>query len=108
MKTRYLSAIPAYGRDYPPGEKGEVQVRRDWANHKDFLIQDIMEHGYINIDDKPAHVQLKIRYNKLQDVCVIEATDVEHEAVKAQFDERDFNASPPHFLDMEDGPTLLD
>ncbi len=72
--TRYLSAIPAYGRDYPPGKKGEDLVREDWADHKDFLIQDVIEHGYINDQDKPPHIQLNIRYNKLQDVCVIEAT----------------------------------
>jgi hypothetical protein len=75
--TTFLSAIPAYGRDYPPGEEGEEAVREDWANKKDFLIQDIRAHGYINIDDKPSFVQLNIRYNELQDICVIEAEEEE-------------------------------
>jgi hypothetical protein len=108
MDRKYVSAIPAYGRDYPPGEEGEAAVREDWAAHKDFLIQDLFFHGYVNDLDLPPYTQLNIRYNKLEDICVIEAIDADHEAAKAQFDERDYDDSPPHFLDMEDGPTLLD
>jgi hypothetical protein len=48
---RYLSAIPAYGRDY----KSAKAVREDWKAGKDFLIQDIVEHGYINKADKPGN-----------------------------------------------------
>jgi len=73
--TRYVSAVPAYGRDYKPGEEGEKDVRADWEAGKDFLTQDLVVHGYVNICDKPADVQLNIRYNKLQDICVIEADE---------------------------------
>ena len=64
---RYVSAIPAYGRDY----KSQKEVRADWDKGMDFLIQDIMEHGYINKDDKPDTVVLNIRYKNQTLVCVI-------------------------------------
>lgn len=63
----YLSAVPAYGRDYASARA----VREDWAAGKDFLIQDIRHGGYINKDDKPADVVLNIRYSKLTKVVVI-------------------------------------
>jgi len=69
--TRYLSAIPAYGRDY----KSKKAVLADWNKGMDFIVRDPFDHGYINKDDKPAHIQLNIRYNKLQSICVIEATE---------------------------------
>jgi hypothetical protein len=75
MAITYISAIPAYGRDYPPGEEGDKLVREDWENDKDFLIQDLIAHGYVNRGDKPPFVQLNIRYNKLQDICVIKAEE---------------------------------
>ena len=114
MQTRYISASPAYGRDYPPGEQGEEQVRADWERGKDFRIRGLNS-GYVNKDDKPAEVQLNIRYNKLQDICVIAATDVQHEEAKAQFDERDYldrvveqdAAGVPHFVD-DDEHTIVD
>lgn len=65
--ARYLSAIPAYGRDY----KSAKAVREDWDAGKDFLIQDMVESGYINKDDKPADLTLNIRYKNLTQVCVI-------------------------------------
>lgn len=70
---RYVSAIPAYGRDYTT----EMAVRADWEAGKDFLTQDIMvgDH-YVNKDDLPADWQLKIRYNKLAEICVIPADSV--------------------------------
>lgn len=64
---QYLSAIPAYGRDY----KSAKDVKADWEAGKDFLIQDVREHGYINKADKPANVTLNIRYAKLRKVVVI-------------------------------------
>ena len=75
MNIIYHSAIPAYGRDYDH----EEAVREDWENGRDFLLQDLHAHGYVNKDDKPAEVQLNIRYNKLQDICVIEAVDADDE-----------------------------
>jgi hypothetical protein len=65
----YLSCVPAYGRDYTT----EEAVRADWAASKDFYIvpQPVSRGGYVNKDDKPEHVQLNIRYDQLQEVCVI-------------------------------------
>ncbi len=44
---RYISAVPAYGRDY----KTKADVLADWEAGKDFLIQDMFESGYINKAD---------------------------------------------------------
>lgn len=65
--TTYLSAIPAYGRDY----KSKKAVMEDWNAGKDFLIQDMRHSGYINKGDKPADVTLNVRYKNLTQVCVI-------------------------------------
>lgn len=65
--TTYLSAVPAYERDY----KSAKAVREDWAAGKDFLIQDMTASGYINKDDKPADVVLNVRYARLTKVAVI-------------------------------------
>ena len=64
---RYVSAVPAYGRDY----KSKKEVMADWNSGKDFLIQDMMLSGYVNKDDKPADMQLNIRYKNLTQICVI-------------------------------------
>lgn len=64
---KYLSAVPAYGRDY----KSQAAVMADWKAGKDFLIQDLIESGYISIREKPADVILNVRYAKLTKVCVI-------------------------------------
>ncbi len=63
----YVSAVPAYGRDY----KSAKAVREDWAAGKDFLIQDMQHSGYVNKDDKPADMQLNIRFSNLTKVAVI-------------------------------------
>ena len=63
----YLSAVPAYGRDY----KSKKEVLADWNDGKDFLIQDMFHSGYINKADKPANVTLNIRYKKLTQICVV-------------------------------------
>ena len=65
--VRYLSAIPAYGRDY----KSKKEVLADWNAGKDFLVQDVVESGYISKNDKPADVVLNIRYKQLTMVCVV-------------------------------------
>ena len=64
---RYLSAIPAYGRDY----KSKREVLADWNDGKDFLVVDMVESGYISKNDKPADVVLQVRYKKQTMVCVI-------------------------------------
>ena len=63
----YLSAVPAYGRDY----KSKKEVLADWNDGKDFLIQDMFHSGYVNKNDKPSNVVLNIRYKRLTMVCVI-------------------------------------
>lgn len=57
---RYLSAIPAYGRDY----KSAKDVLADWLDHKDFRVMDIVSSGYVNIDDLPDETVLNIRYDR--------------------------------------------
>lgn len=64
---RYVSAVPAYGRDYTSA-KG---VKSDWEAGKDFLIQDYQLSGYINKADKPKDMVLNIRFQNLTKVCVI-------------------------------------
>lgn len=64
---RYLSAIPAYGRDY----KSKAEVTKAWDEGQDFLIQDMFSSGYINKADKPSDVTLNVRYAKLRKVHVI-------------------------------------
>jgi hypothetical protein len=64
---QYVSAVPAYGRDY----KSAKAVREDWAAGKDFLIQDMQRSGYVNKDDKPADMQLNVRFANLTKVVVI-------------------------------------
>ena len=65
--TRYMSAVPAYGRDY----KSKKEVLAAWNDGKDFLVQDMFSGGYINKNDKPACVTLNIRYKNLTQICVI-------------------------------------
>ena len=64
---QFLSAVPAYGRDY----KSKKEVLADWEAGKDFLIQDMFHSGYINKADKPANVQLNVRYKRMTMVCTI-------------------------------------
>jgi hypothetical protein len=68
--NRYLTVVPAYGRDY----KSKAAVLADWNAGKDFRIQDISspDNGrYVNKADKPADVTLNIRYKRLTMVAVI-------------------------------------
>ncbi len=65
--SRYVSAVPAYGRDY----KSKAEVMADWKAGKDFLIQDMQLSGYVNKADKPTDMVLNVRYKKLTMVCVI-------------------------------------
>lgn len=66
---RYVSAIPAYGRDY----KSARAVKEAWNEGKDFLIQDFEMSGYINKSDlrlSPGLI-INIRYDRKQKVYVI-------------------------------------
>ena len=65
--ARYITAVPAYGRDY----KSAKAVREDWASGKDFLTVGFNSGGYVNKADKPADVILNVRFQKQTKVCVI-------------------------------------
>lgn len=65
--SRYVTAVPAYGRDY----KSKKAVLEDWNAGKDFLIQDMFLSGYINKADKPANIVLHIRYKNLQQIAEV-------------------------------------
>ena len=64
---RYLTLIPAYGRDY----NSKAQVMADWKAGKDFLVQDVTGSGYVSKNDAPKGVTLNVRYKKLTQICVI-------------------------------------
>ena len=63
----FLSAIPAYGRDY----KSAKAVKADWDAGKDFMIQDVARSGYVNKNDAPKGSTINIRYAKLTKVLPI-------------------------------------
>ena len=67
---RYLSAIPAYGRDY----KSSKEVLADWNANKDFLIQDMFSSGYINKEDCPANTTINIRYDNQRKIIPVKGT----------------------------------
>jgi len=61
---RYIIVVPAYGRDY----QSEHQAIEAWKSGKDFRINDISSRwdgAYCSIRDE---LNVKIRYNRLQDV----------------------------------------
>jgi hypothetical protein len=67
--TTYLSAIPAYGRDY----KNKAAVLADWQAGKDFQSQGFHGYGYFNADtlkDQPA-VEVNVRYARLAKVAIL-------------------------------------
>lgn len=68
--TTYLSAIPAYGRDY----KSIKEVTEAYDAGKDFIIQGFGGHGQaVNKQDveEDGTILLKIRYARLQKVVVL-------------------------------------
>lgn len=65
----YLTLVPAYGRDY----KSAKAVKADWAEGKDFIIQDMSsphDGRYINNADAKG-LTVGIRYKRLTEVCFI-------------------------------------
>ena len=62
---------PAYNRDY----KNKKDVLTDFNNNKDFIINDMFSpyNGkYCNKSDiKNTYKSVKIRYNKLQKICIV-------------------------------------
>ena len=68
MKT--ISLVPAYGRDY----KSEKEVEEAFDKGKDFRIMDISnpwDGKYASKSELTEYRQVRIRYNKLQDVMFI-------------------------------------
>ena len=67
--TRYLTLIPAYGRDY----KSKKEVMADWNAGKDFVIASYGPSSgrYINKEDAPPGATLNIRYKRLTQICVV-------------------------------------
>jgi hypothetical protein len=63
-----LIAVPAYGRDY----KKEAEVLFAWQNKRDFSILNSPGGTYVNIDDKPDHFALLIRYDTQVRSVIIE------------------------------------
>lgn len=61
----YLSAVPAYGRDY----KSKKEVMADWEAGKDFIVQP--SGRYVSKSDLPRGTTLNIRYKRLTMVCVV-------------------------------------
>ena len=63
-----ITLVPAYGRDY----RNSSDVKKDWNEGKDFIIQDIgcrWDGKYANKADIPDDV--KIRYNELRSITII-------------------------------------
>lgn len=60
---RYLTVIPAYGRDYTSAKS----VKADWEANKDFLIQDISSPH----DSESGKLTVHIRYKKLANIAVV-------------------------------------
>jgi len=63
----YLSAVPAYGRDY----KSQKAVLADWNAGKDFYVEDMRWSGYVSKGDLGNGVVLNIRYDKLRKVLPV-------------------------------------
>lgn len=66
---RYLTLVPAYGRDYT----SKAAVLADWNDGKDFLIQDYRAGGYINKRDaiNEGVSDVNIRYAKNRKVVPV-------------------------------------
>ena len=66
-----MTLTPAYNRDY----KNKKDVLTDFDNNKDFIINDMMspwDNKSANKQDlKGYYKSVKIRYNKLQKICIV-------------------------------------
>lgn len=63
----FVSAIPAYGRDY----KSKAEVLADWKANRDFLVVDLRQSGYINREQAVKEgLTVNVRYAKQRKVCV--------------------------------------
>jgi len=66
VASEYVVVVPAYGRDY----RSKREVLAAWDDGHDFQCQP--SGRYVSKRDKPAHVALQVRYNKLARVLIIE------------------------------------
>ena len=66
-----MTLTPAYNRDY----KNKNDVITDFDNNKDLIINDMMspwDNKSANKQDlKGYYKSVKIRYNKLQKICIV-------------------------------------
>jgi len=66
-----MTLTPAYNRDY----KNKNDVLTDFNNNKDFIVNDMFspyDGKYCNKSDiKNTYKSVKIRYNKLQKICIV-------------------------------------
>lgn len=68
MPNRYLTVVPAYGRDY----KSQKEVLAAWKAGHDFYIQDPFQSGYVNKDDDlQDNLVINVRYNQQRKVFPI-------------------------------------
>jgi hypothetical protein len=80
--VKYMTVVPAYGRDYPSKAKAVA----DWEAGLDFRIQDIgmgsADGRYVSVRDIPQiseaagqPVTVNIRYKRLTMVAVVEPAE---------------------------------
>lgn len=62
----YLSAIPAYGRDY----KSKKEVKIAWESGADFI--ETQGYACFNKDDNMGCSQINFRYSNLRKVAVLD------------------------------------
>ncbi len=68
MSYRWLTAVPAYGRDY----RTKAEVLAAWNAGRDFRITAPHAGGtYVNKDDLPPNVILVVRYYGTNRECLI-------------------------------------
>jgi hypothetical protein len=63
-----LIAVPAYGIDY----QTQSGVLSAWQNRRDFALLNSPGGTYVNIDDKPEHFALLIRFDRQVRSVIIE------------------------------------
>lgn len=64
---RYVTVTPAYGVDY----KNQAEVKKAWADGKDFYIQDFKLSGYISNREVKPNMAIMVRYAKLTKVVQV-------------------------------------
>ena len=71
IEKDYVTLTPAYGRDYA----NVHDVNKAFADAKDFILQDITSRWFgkpCSVLDFKKGTKVRIRYNKLRSVAIIE------------------------------------